>query len=84
MIVDDALWSRGLTQLSFFERTRFGVAVLANAIVFMPTVGRNALSRQTIAQEDLLGSYGLADKWRRLLLTNQNLTHISRRTLCAS
>ena len=75
MIVEDTLRARGLAPLSFFSWTPFGVAVLATAIVFMLVAGRNMLSKQTTADEagarqpsayDLLGSYGLADKWHRL------------------
>ena len=75
MIVEDTLRARGLAPLGFFSWTPFGVAVLATAIVFMLVAGRNMLSKQTSADEagarqpsayDLLGSYGLADKWHRL------------------
>ncbi len=75
MIVEDTLRARGLAPLSFFSWTPFGVAVLAAAIFFMLVFGRNLLSKQTTAEEagarqpsayDLLGSYGLADKWHRL------------------
>ena len=75
MIVEDTLRARGLAPLSFFSWTPFGVAVLAAAIFFMLVAGRNMLSKQTTAEEagagqpsayDLLGSYGLADKWHRL------------------
>jgi di/tricarboxylate transporter len=75
MIVEDTLRARGLAPLGFFSWTPFGVPVLATAIVFMLVAGRNMLSKQTTAEEagarqpsayDLLGSYGLADKWHRL------------------
>ena len=75
MIVEDTLRARGLAPFGFFSWTPFGAAVLAIAIAFMVIVGRNMLSRQTAAEEagvrqpsayDLLGSYGLADKWHRL------------------
>jgi di/tricarboxylate transporter len=75
MIVEDTLRARGLAPFGFFSWTPFGFAVLATAIVFMLIAGRNMLSRQTAAEEagarqpsafDLLGSYGLADKWHRL------------------
>ena len=75
MIVEDTLRARGLAPLGFFSWTPFGVAVLATAIVFMLVAGRNMLSKQATADEagarqpsahDLLGSYGLADKWHRL------------------
>jgi len=75
MIVEDTLRARGLAPFGFFSWTPFGLAVLAAAIIFMLIAGRNMLSRQTAAEEggarqpsayDLLGSYGLADKWHRL------------------
>jgi di/tricarboxylate transporter len=75
MIVEDTLRARGLAPFGFFSWTPFGAAVLATAIAFMVIVGRNMLSKQTAAEEaaakqpsayDLLGSYGLADKWHRL------------------
>src|SRR5499433_4522421 len=75
MIVDDTLRARGLAPLSFFSWTPFGAAVLAIAIAFMVIAGRNMLSKQTAGEEagarqpsvyDLLGSYGLVDKWHRL------------------
>src|SRR3974390_1495963 len=78
MIVEDTLRARGLAPFGFFSWTPFGTAVLATAIAFMVIVGRNMLSRQTAAEQtgarqpsayDLLGSYGLADKWRRLQVT---------------
>ena len=75
MIVEDTLRARGLAPFGFFSWTPFGAAVLAIAIAFMVIAGRNMLSKQTAAEEagarqpsayDLLGSYGLADKWHRL------------------
>jgi len=78
MIVEDTLRARGLAPFGFFAWTPFGAAVLATAIAFMLIVGRNMLSRQTAAEEagarqpsayDLLGSYGLTDKWHRLQVT---------------
>ena len=78
MIVEDTLRARGLAPFGFFSWTPFGAAVLATAIAFMVIIGRNMLSRQTAAEQtgarqpsayDLLGSYGLADKWRRLQVT---------------
>jgi len=75
MIVEDTLRARGLAPFGFFSWTPFGAAVLAIAIAFMVIAGRNMLSKQTVAEEagarqpsayDLLGSYGLADKWHRL------------------
>ena len=53
----------------------FGLAVLAVSIGFMLLFGRNMLSKRLTAEEagarqptsvDLVGSYGLADKWHRL------------------
>jgi di/tricarboxylate transporter len=75
MIVEDALRARGLAPLSFFSWTPFGAAALAAAIAFMLLVGRNMLSKQITeaaagarqpSARDLIGSYGLADKWHRL------------------
>jgi len=75
MIVEDALRARGIAPLNFFSWTPFGAAVLATAVVYMLIAGRNMLSRQLAAEGagvkqpsafDLLGSYGLADKWHRL------------------
>jgi di/tricarboxylate transporter len=75
LIVEDTLRARGLAPFGFFSWTPFGLAALATAIGFMLMAGRNMLSRQTAAEEagarrpsafDLLGSYGLADKWHRL------------------
>ena len=75
MIVEDTLRARGLAPLGFFSWTPFGIAMLAAGIVFMLVFGRNMLSRDRSAVEggarqpsayDLLGSYGLADKWHRL------------------
>jgi di/tricarboxylate transporter len=75
MIVEDALRARGLSPFGFFSWTPFGAAVLVSAIAYMLIAGRNMLSRDTAAEEtgarqpsalDLLGSYGLADKWHRL------------------
>jgi di/tricarboxylate transporter len=75
LIVEDTLRARGLAPFGFFSWTPFGAAVLVAAIGFMLIAGRNMLSRETAAQEagarqpsafDLLGSYGLADKWHRL------------------
>src|SRR5262249_48805849 len=79
MIVEDALRARGLAPFGFFSWTPFGAAALATAIAFMLIGGLTPLSRQTAAEEeggarqrsayDLLGSYGLADKWHRLQVT---------------
>ena len=75
LIVDNILRARGLAPLSFFSWTPFGVAVLGASIVFMLTCGRNMLSKRLTADDagprqpsayDLIGSYGLADKWHRL------------------
>src|SRR6516164_7802053 len=75
MIVEDTLRARGLPPFGFFSWTPFGAAVLVAAIAYMLIAGRNMLSRDTATEEagarqpsafDLLGSYGLADKWHRL------------------
>jgi di/tricarboxylate transporter len=75
LIVENTLRSRGLAPLSFFSWTPFGLAVLAVSIGFMLLFGRNMLSKRLTAEEagarrptavDLVGSYGLADKWHRL------------------
>jgi di/tricarboxylate transporter len=75
LIVENTLRSRGLPTLSFFSWTPFGLAVLAVSIGFMLLFGRNMLSKRLTAEEagarqptsvDLVGSYGLADKWHRL------------------
>ena len=75
MIIEDALRARGLAPLSFFSWTPFGAAALTTAIVFMLLAGRNMLSMQIAevatgarqpSAQDLIGSYGLADKWHRL------------------
>jgi len=75
LIVENTLRSRGLAPLSFFSWTPFGLAVLAISIGFMLLFGRNMLSKRLTAEEagarrptavDLVGSYGLADKWHRL------------------
>jgi di/tricarboxylate transporter len=74
MIIESELRGRGLTPLDFFSWTPFGLAVLAAAIAFM-LPARALLSRQLVANDDaatapsaydLLGSYGLADRWHRL------------------
>ena len=53
----------------------FGATVLAASIVFILVFGRNMLSKRLTAEDagptqstayDLVGSYGLADKWHRL------------------
>jgi len=75
LIVENTLRSRGLAPLSFFSWTPFGLAVLAVSTGFMLLFGRNMLSKRPTAEEagarqptfvDLVGSYGLADKWHRL------------------
>jgi di/tricarboxylate transporter len=74
MIVENTLRARGLAPLSFFSWTPFGFAVLATGIAFM-LVGRPLLSKQRAAEDagttsprayDLVGSYGLSDRWHRL------------------
>jgi di/tricarboxylate transporter len=75
LIVDNTLRARGLAPLSFFSWMPFGVTVLAASIVFILVFGRNMLSKRLTAEDagptqssayDLVGSYGLADKWHRL------------------
>ena len=75
LIVGNTLRLRDLAPLSFFSWTPFGLAVLAVRIGFMLLFGRNMLSKTLTAEEagarqptsvDLVGSYGLADKWHRL------------------
>jgi di/tricarboxylate transporter len=74
MIIESTLRAHGLARLGFFSWTPFGLAVLAAAIVFM-LLTRDLLSKQRTVQEtgaaaprahDLVGSYGLADRWHRL------------------
>lgn len=74
MIVESTLRAHGLAPLGFFSWTPFGLAVLATAIVFM-LVARDLLSKERAVQDtvtaaprayDLIGSYGLADRWHRL------------------
>jgi di/tricarboxylate transporter len=74
MIIEGELRGHGLAPLDFFSWTPFGLAVLAAAIAFM-LPGRGLLSKQLVAKDaaatapsayDLLGSYGLADRWHRL------------------
>src|SRR5262249_7346919 len=74
MIIENTLRERGLAPLGFFSWTPFGLAVLATAIAFM-LAGRRLLSKQPAAEDagttsprarDLLGSYGLSDRWHRL------------------
>jgi hypothetical protein len=93
MIVEDTLRARGLAPFGFFSWTPFGAAVLATAVAFMVIVGRNMLSRQTAAEEagarhpsayDLLGSYGLADKWHGYRLLAAHPWSIDRLRRCNS
>ena len=74
MIVENTLRARGVAPLGFFTWTPFGVAVLAAGIAFM-LLGRRLLSKRTADDDagiklpgayDLLGPYGLADRWHRL------------------
>src|SRR5215471_9031299 len=74
MIIDHILRARGVTPLGFFSWTPFGVAVLTAGIAFM-LLGRRLLSKRTDDDDagvklpgayDLLGAYGLADRWHRL------------------
>lgn len=74
MIIENALRAHGLAPLSFFAWTPFGVGVLVIGIAFM-LLARGLLSKQLAAGEagatapgayDLVGSYGLADRFHRL------------------
>src|SRR5215472_10823456 len=74
MIIENILRARGVAPLGFFSWTPFGVAVLTAGIAFM-LLGRRLLSKRTADDDagtklpgayDLLGSYGLADRWHRL------------------
>ena len=74
MIIESTLRGHGLAPLDFFSWTPFGLAVLAAAIAFM-LAARGLLSKQLVAKDvgatppsayDLVGSYGLADRWHRL------------------
>jgi di/tricarboxylate transporter len=74
MIIEGALRTHGLAPLDFFSWTPFGLAVLAAAIAFI-LAARGLLSKQIAFQDagtmapsayDLIGSYGLADRWHRL------------------
>jgi di/tricarboxylate transporter len=74
MIIESTLRGRGLAPLDFFSWTPFGLAVLAAAIAFM-LAARGLLSKQITAKDaaatspsayDLVGSYGLTDRWHRL------------------
>jgi di/tricarboxylate transporter len=77
MIIESALRASGIPPLGFFSWTPFGLAVLATSIAFM-LWGRRLLSKQLTAKDaeirspsafDLIGSYGLADRWHRLLVS---------------
>ena len=74
LIIDASLRTYHLAPLGFFSWAPFGVAVLTAGMAFM-LLSRNLLSKQVTAQEggarqtsilDLLGAYGLADRWYRL------------------
>jgi len=74
MIIENILRARGVAPLGFFSWTPFGVAVLTAGIAFV-LLGRRLLSKRTADDDagtklpgayDLLGSYGLADRWHRL------------------
>ena len=77
MIIESALRASGIPPLGFFSWTPFGLAVLAASIAFM-LWGRRLLSKQLTAKDaeirspsafDLIGSYGLTDRWHRLLVS---------------
>jgi di/tricarboxylate transporter len=74
MIIDHTLRARGLAPFGFFSWTPFGLAVLATGVLFM-LAGRRLLSQQLADADaattvprayDLVGSYGLADRFHRL------------------
>ncbi len=74
MIIESTLREHGLAPFHFFSWTPFGVATLAAAVAFM-LAARGLLSKQRVANDagatsprafDLVGSYGLADRWHRL------------------
>src|SRR5271170_1315806 len=74
MIIESTLRGHGLAPLDFFSWTPFGLAVLAAAVAFMLAT-RGLLSKQLVAKDaaasapsahDLVGSYGLTDRWHRL------------------
>jgi di/tricarboxylate transporter len=76
MIIDHTLRARGLASFGFFSWTPFGLVVLITGISFMLLAGRRLLSQQLAAEDatdtsaprtsDLVGSYGLADRFHRL------------------
>ncbi len=81
MIIESALRASGIPPLGFFSWTPFGLAVLAASIAFM-LWGRRLLSKQLTAKDaeirspsafDLIGSYGLSDRWHRLLVGRTTL-----------
>jgi di/tricarboxylate transporter len=74
MIIESTLREHGLAPFHFFSWTPFGLATLAAAVAFM-LASRGLLSKQRVAKDagatspsafDLVGSYGLADRWHRL------------------
>jgi Na+/H+ antiporter NhaD/arsenite permease-like protein len=77
IIIENIMRERGVKPaFGFFSFTPFGVVVLLISIAFMLLVGRNLLSRKrtdTSATDapdaaDLIDSYGLDKRWRRLTL----------------
>jgi di/tricarboxylate transporter len=81
MIIDDTLRAKGIPPLSFFSWTPFGLAVLAASIAFM-LWGRRLLGKQLAPEDaeprspsayDLIGFYGLADRWHRLRVSAGSL-----------
>jgi di/tricarboxylate transporter len=76
MIIDHTLRARGFAPFGFFSWTPFGLVVLATGISFMLLAGRRLLSQQLADEDaadttapranDLVGSYGLADRFHRL------------------
>jgi di/tricarboxylate transporter len=74
MIIESTLRTHSLAPLGFFSWTPFGLAVLATAIAFM-LAARDLLGKERTGLDigtsaptanDLIGFYGLADRWRRL------------------
>ena len=75
LIVNGELRTAGLEPFGFFAFTPFGVAILVAAIVYMLTVGRHLVGTPTATAasdrdgrtlSDLVQSYALADRFRRL------------------
>jgi di/tricarboxylate transporter len=74
LIIESTLRARGVAPFGFFSWTPFGLAVLATSMAVL-LAARPVLSKQVTAPEqgttspsayDLVGRYGLADRWQRL------------------